>query len=120
MQSASTMFHLLGALRRAIGRVFLWFFLLLIVAILAVEIIGYVVAGHPTNYHPALLTHIAAAVLGLTLGYAAALTVLVGEVVRFLVDSARKAEQDIKNEVATGAKIVDTVVHGIENIEKKM
>lgn len=116
MQSASTVFHLLGALRRAIGQVILWFFLLLIVGALIVEGIGYFAAGQ----HFELLTHIAAGAVGLTLGYAAALTVLVGEVIRFFVASVRTAERDLKGEVTAGAKIMDTVVQGIEHLEKRM
>ena len=76
MQAASTMFHLLGALRRAIGRVFLVFFLLFL----------NVAGKSPRAWRMPLLPHaltpltrITAAVIGLSLGYAAALTVLVGE-----------------------------------------
>ncbi len=120
MHTASTAFHLLGALRRAIGRVVLWFFLPLLLSVIAVEAIGYFVAGHPATYHPTLLTHIAAAVLGLALGYAAALTVLVGEVVRFFVEALKSAESDLKNEVSGGAKLMGSVVQSVENLERKL
>jgi hypothetical protein len=119
MQAAGTVFHLLGALRRAIGRVFLWFFLVLVVAVAAVEIVGYVVAGHPApaQYHPVVLTHVAAAVVGLSLAYAAALTVLVGEVVRFVITETRTAEREVKSELSGGAHVVESVVKTLENRE---
>ncbi|MGH2484854.1 MAG: hypothetical protein ACRDHE_02470, partial [Ktedonobacterales bacterium] len=62
-----------------------------------------------------LLTHIAAAVVGLTLGYAAALTVLVGEVIRALVASVHTAEKEVKTELGVGGKIVSSLVDGIEH-----
>ncbi|HEV2404627.1 MAG TPA: hypothetical protein VGR88_04205 [Ktedonobacterales bacterium] len=111
MVSASTAFHLLGALRRAIGKVFMWFFLLLIVGAGASEIVGYAVGGH----HLHLLTHIAAAAVGLTLGYAAALTVLVGEVIKVLVGTVHSAEKEVKTELGMGGKLVNSLVDGIEH-----
>jgi len=111
MQAASTMFHLLGALRRAIGRVFLVFFLFLIVAGGITEGVAFVASG---EHAPVLLTHITAAVIGLSLGYAAALTVLVGEAIRALVSAIQTVEKDVKGELSGGAKILETVVHTIE------
>jgi hypothetical protein len=121
MATASTLVHLLSALRRAIGRVFLWFFLLLIVSVAVVEVIAYFAVGHPTlsSYHPAALTHVAAVVLGLALGYAGALTVIVGEVVHFLVASVHTAEREIKAEVSAPAKLISAVAQSIENREKQ-
>jgi len=111
MQAASTMFHLLGALRRAIGRVFLIFFLFLIVAGGITEGVGYS-TSNPHALTP--LTHITAAVIGLALGYAAALTVLVGEAIRAMVSAIQTVEKDVKGELSGGAKILETVVHTIE------
>lgn len=115
MQAASTMFHLLGALRRAIGRVLLWFFLTGIIAAAIVEGVGYVAAGQKV----ATLTHVAAIALGVVLAYAAALTVLVGEVVRFAVSSAQKAEHELKGEVGGAAKFLEAAVQTVENRERK-
>lgn len=115
MQAASTMFHLLGALRRAIGRVIIWFFLTGIIAAAIVEGVAYVEAGQKF----VLLGHIAAIVIGVALAYAAALTVLVGEVIRFVVGSAEKAEQQIKGEVSGAAKFLDAAVQTVENRERK-
>jgi len=120
MFAAGTIFHLLGALRRAIGRVFLWFFLLLIVGGGATEIVAYIAAGHPGTFAPSVLTHVTAAIIGLALGYAAALTVLVGEVIHFLVSSVRTAEHEIKAEVAAPGKLMGAIVQGAENLEKKL
>lgn len=115
MVNASAAFHLLGALRRAIGKVFLWFFLMLIVGGGASEVVGYFVGGQ----HVHVLTHIAAAAIGLTLGYAAALTVLVGEVIRFLVGTARTAEKEVKTELSAGGKLVNAIVDGVEHHDKR-
>lgn len=115
MVNASAAFHLLGALRRAIGKVFMWFFLMLIVGGGASEAVGYMVGGH----HLHVLTHIAAAAVGLTLGYAAALTVLVGEVIRFLVGTARTAEKEVKTELSAGGKLVNAIVEGVEHHDKR-
>lgn len=115
MQAASTMFHLLGALRRAIGRVIIWFFLTGIVAAAVVEGVGYFEAGQKF----VTLSHIAAIAIGIVLAYAAALTVLVGEVIRFVVGSAQKAEHELKGEVSGAAKFLDAAVQAVENHERK-
>lgn len=115
MQAASTMFHLLGALRRAIGRVLLWFFVTGIIAAAIVEGVGYVEAGQKF----VILSHVAAIVIGVVLAYAAALTVLVGEVIRFVVGSAQKAERELKGEVSGAAKFLDAAVQTVENRERK-
>jgi hypothetical protein len=122
MATAGTLFHLLGALRRAIGRVFLWFFLVLIVSGVAVEVIAYFASGHPTlsHYSPSMWTNIAAIGLGLAFAYAAALTVIVGEVVRFLVSSIQTAGREIRSDIAAPEKLVGAVVQGIETLEKKI
>jgi hypothetical protein len=121
MATASTLFHLLGALRRAIGRVILWFFLTLIVSGIIVEVIAYFGAGHPAlgSYSPTIWTNIAAVGLGLAFAYAASLTVIVGEVIHFLVASVQTAEREIKTEVAAPAKLLGAVAQSIENLEKK-
>lgn len=116
MQAAGTVFHLLGALRRAIGRVILWFFLTGIVAAAVVEIVGYIASGQKA---PGVLTNVVAAVIGLSLAYSAALTVLVGEVIRFIVGSATKAEQDVKADLSGGAKFLDAALQTVEHREKK-
>jgi hypothetical protein len=50
----------------------------------------------------------------LALGYAAALTVLVGEAIRAMVSAIQTVEKDVKGELSGGAKILETVVHTIE------
>lgn len=118
MQAAGTLFHLLGALRRAIGRVFLWFFLTGIVAVIVVEIVAYVAGPHANGFHPGVLTNITAVVIGLALAYSAALTVLVGEVIRFIIGSAEKAEKQVKSELSGSAKFLDAAVQTLEHREK--
>ncbi len=121
MATASTLVHLLGALRRAVGRVILWFFFVFIIAGVAVEVVAYFAAGHPSlsQYAPTVWTNVAAIGLGLAFAYAAALTVIVGEVIRFLIASVQTAEKEIRAEVAAPAKLMGAVVQGIENLEKK-
>jgi hypothetical protein len=116
MNVASTAFHLLGALRRAIGRVFLYFFLFLILGGVIMEVLLWLASGSPSlgSYHPQALTHVAAALLGVAFGYAAAMTVLVGEAIRFLIATIQTVERDVKGELSGGSKILDTVVQSIE------
>src|SRR5258708_32400136 len=106
MVAAGTVVHLLSALRRAIGRVFLWFFLLLIVGGGATELVAYFAAGRPSPYAPTLLVHITAAIIGLVLGYAAALTVLVGGGIHFLLSSIGAAENEVKSEIAVPGQLI--------------
>jgi len=119
MQAAGTLFHLLGALRRAIGRVILWFFLTGVLSAIVVEVVAYVADPQKSNYSPGALTDVTAAVIGISLAYSAALTVLVGEVIRFIVGSAQKAERDVKADFSGGAKILDAALQAVENREKK-
>jgi uncharacterized membrane protein len=120
MLAAGTVVHLLGALRRAIGRVILWFFLLLIVGGGVTELVAYFAVGRPSPYAPTPLAHITAAIIGLALGYAAALTVLVGEVIHFLVSSIRSAENEIKAEIGAPGKLIGAITQGVGNLEKRL
>lgn len=115
MGVASTAFHVLGALRRAIGRVFLWFFVFTLVGVAAVE--G--AAFELTQDKPALFTHIAAAIVGLLAGYAAALTVIVREAIRFLITTIQTAEKDVKGEVGQGEQILARVAAEVSGRGKK-
>ena len=87
--------HLLGGLRRAIGRVLLWFLIFGVIGAAAVEIVAFVETGHG----PGLFTNITAAVIGVVVGYAAGLTVLVGEVVRFLLEALNEAKQSVEGDL---------------------
>ncbi len=109
MSVTSTLFHLLGALRRAIGRVVLVFFLFLIISAAIVEALAYFTLHH--NNPP---EHIAAAIIGVVVGYAAALTVLVGEAIHLLVEAIQTVEKDVQSEVSGGVKILDQVIKTIE------
>ena len=109
MSVTSTLFHLLGALRRAIGRVLVVFLLFLIISAAIVEALAYF-----TLHHNGLPEHVAAAVIGVVVGYAAALTVLVGEAIRLLIEAIQTVEKDVQSEVSGGVKILDTVIKTIE------
>ena len=112
MNAASSLFHFLGALRRAIGRVILFALLFFIIGVALIEGLAFIIGSRP--YTPALITHITAAIAGIILAYAAALTVLASEAIRALVDAIRDVEGGVKAEVGDGVKIFDRVISLIE------
>jgi hypothetical protein len=102
--------HLLGGLRRAIGRVLLWFLIFGLIGAAVVEVVSLVESkGGPT-----LLTHITAAVIGLTVGYAAGLTVLVSEVIRFMVEAVKEAQKTVEGDLGNLGGVVGEVGKAIE------
>lgn len=103
--------HLLGGLRRAIGRVILWFLIFGLIGAGIVEVISMV---ETKGASPTVLTHITAAVIGVVLGYAAGLTVLVSEVIRFLVEAAREAEKGVQGDLGSLGNIAGEVGKAIE------
>jgi hypothetical protein len=110
MNLESTAFHVFGAFGRAIGRVILWFFILLVVGFGAVEGVTRV-TGHPAT----TFVHIGAVALGLVLGYAAALTVLVREVVSALVGvvrEIRKIGQDGETDISKILSRIEGAIAG--------
>ncbi len=109
MSVTSTLFHLLGALRRAIGRVIVVFLLFVIISAAIVEAI----AHFALNQH-GVPVHVTAAIIGVVVGYAAALTVLVGEAIHLLVEAIQTVEKDVQSEVSGGVKILDQVIKTIE------
>lgn len=115
--TASTIVHLLGALRRAAGRVILTFFVTLIIVGLLCE------GGHyffsPTHSN-GLLTHILSAVLAVGWAIAVSLLVLVGEVIRGLVSGVREGVKDVEKQVGDAGKLVGGVLSSVEgHVEKK-
>lgn len=113
MPVASTAFHVLGVLGRAAGKVFLWFFGLLVAAGGAVE--GIAAANHTTS----VLTHIAAAAVGLLAGYAAAITVVLSEAIRFLVRTIQTVEKELRGVEGEGGKILERVAQEVSGRGKK-
>jgi hypothetical protein len=108
MDLAGAAFHVFGALGRAFGRVLLWFVILLGVAGGGVEVISRVT----TTGSVGIGTHIAAVIAGLVAGYAAALTVIVGEVVRVLIGVVQIVQKGLK-----GAETdAGSVLHDIEGV----
>ena len=89
--------HILGGLRRAVRAVFLTF---LIVA-LVVGAVTEVVSSFLTHALPGGMTHLAAAALAISFGYAAAITVAIEEILRAIIKS------------------VELIVEEAERIEKK-
>jgi hypothetical protein len=99
--------HIFRAVRRAIGKVLLWFVVGLGVGGGAVVGVGLFHNGLTSGVQsPNLLTHIAAGAFGLVLGYAAALTTAVSEAIRALIDAGKDVEQGaakLEHTVATDA-----------------
>ncbi len=118
MSVTSTLFHLLGALRRAAARVILFGLLFLLIGIGVIEGLAYIVGRSSSgSYNPAVITHITAAITGVILAYAAALTVIATEAIRAFIDAIRDVEKGVSSDVGGGVKILDRV---IEYVEKKV
>ncbi len=102
--------HLLGGLRRAIGRILLWFLIFGLIGAAIVEGVSlFEGRGGPTT-----VTHIVAAAIGIVLGYAAGLTVLMVEVIRFLIAAVKEAEKTVEGEMGNLGGIVGEVGKAIE------
>lgn len=113
--TASTAVHLLGALRRAAGRVILTFFLTLIIVGAASEVAGYFLLGKVE-----IITHVLSAALAVGWAIAISLLVLVGEVVRGLITGVRDAAKDVEKEVGEAGKLVGGVIQSVEGrVERK-
>lgn len=112
MLSGNILAHIMTGLRRATGRIIVWFLIGLVAAAAIVEGVAFAATGGQFS----LLTHVAALVMGLAFGYAAGLTVLVVEVVRFLVKGLQDLERDVRGEFTGGERVVEGIV---ENIEKR-
>ena len=108
----STAAHLAGALKRAAGRVFLTFFLTLII------VFALCAGGHllfSSTHTDGILTYIVSAVLAIGWAIALALLVLVGEVVRGLVRGVRDGVSDVEKQVGDAGKLVGGVVSSVEH-----
>jgi hypothetical protein len=112
MTSAVTFVHLLGALRRAAGRVFLSFLITLIVVAAATEGIYFLVTTPHRIDNP--LTHILAALMAVGWAVAVSLLVLVGEIVRGLVSGVRDTVKDVEKEVGEAGSLVGGVIQSVE------
>lgn len=102
--------HLLGGLRRAIGRVVVWFLIFGLIGAGIVELVAFVETHNP----PGLFTNITAAAIGVTVGYAAGLTVLVGEVIRFLIEAVKEAQKTVEGDLGSLGNIAGEVGKAIE------
>lgn len=115
MGVASAGFHLLGALRRAIGRVFLNFLIFLVIGFVIMEGLLWYTAGTPalSGYRPGLFVHIASVLLGLALGYAAALTVIVREALHFMIHAVQDVEKDVQGELSGAGHVLQAVEQAV-------
>ncbi len=112
MTSAVTFFHMLRALRRAAGRVFLSFLITLIVVAAATEAIYFLVTQPHRIDSP--LTHILAALMAVGWAFAVSLLVLVGEIVRGLVSGVRDTVQGVEKQVGEAGSLVEGVIQSVE------
>jgi len=109
--------HIFRAVRRAIGKVLLWFVVGLGVGGGAVEGVSLFHNGFASGAQtPTLLTHIAAGAFGLVLAYAAALTMAVTEAIRALIEAGKDAEQGVMNVEKTVTGEVGKVAAGGEGV----
>jgi hypothetical protein len=111
MASVNTMFHLMGALRRAAGRVFLAFFLTLIIVAALAEGLHYILTNPHYN---GTLTHIVAALLAVGWAIAVSLIVLIGEVIRGLVTGVKDTVKDVEKEVGDAGQLVQGAIRSVE------
>src|SRR5262249_54391503 len=97
------------------GRVFLNFFIWLIIGFLVMEVLLWAVGGRPalSNYQPSLVIHVASVLLGLALGYAAALTVIVGEAIRLLITTVQDVEKGVEGEMAGAGHVLQAVEQAV-------
>lgn len=109
MAAAGTLVHLLGALRRAAGRVFLTFLLTLIIVGAATEGIFYLIAGKID-----MISHVLAALMGVGWAIAVSMLVLVAEVVRGLVTGVRDTVKDVEKDVSEAGSLVGGVMRSVE------
>lgn len=110
MLAGGFIWHLLRTLRRSFGRVSLWFLVTGLIAAVMVELVAIFESGFQP---PSGLTHLTALVLGVGVGYAAAATVFVFEVIRDLFETVEEVEQDVRKELSSGEALVDGLVEGV-------
>jgi HAMP domain-containing protein len=109
--------HIFRAVRKAIGKVLLWFVVGLGVGGGAVEGVGLFHNGFSSGAQtPTILTHVAAVAFGLVLAYAAALTTAVTEAIRALIDAGKEAEQGVVNVEKTVTGEVGKIATGSEGV----
>ncbi len=106
--------HLLRALRRAAGRVIVTFLLTLVVVLGLSEALHYFVAGNN-----GVLTHIVSSLMAVGWAIAVSLLVLVFEVIKGLVESARDVARDVGREVGDAGQLVQGVVQSVEHHGEK-
>ncbi|MBF6590386.1 MAG: hypothetical protein IVW57_07620 [Ktedonobacterales bacterium] len=117
MVAAGIGFHLFNALRRAFWRVLTWFFLTGLIAAVVTELAGIFATG---GRLPTALTHLVALGLFLAVGYAAGMTVLVGEIFRSLLILVRDIGQGLERGVEEGGKLGGVVARGMERLERRV
>lgn len=93
--------HILHGLLSALRAVVLTGLIVLLVVVLATETVGWLLTHTPPTSPTAGPMHLAAAALGIAFGYAAAVTVFVGELLRAFI------------------KAIELIVQEAERIEKK-
>lgn len=110
--------HVLGAARRALSRMLIWFLVVGGIAAIAVELVS-IFANNMQL--PTLLTHLAAIAFGVAVGYAAAMTVLVAELFRDLTRAVGDLERGIEHGIEHGMEAGSAALReGQEGITRVM
>jgi hypothetical protein len=104
--------HLLAAVGRAFLKVVGFFLLFGVIGAGAVE--GAAFGTSSTHAIPGTLTHIAAAVFGVVLGYAAGLTTAVIEAIRGLIEAGKEGVKEAEKVEQTVTGDIGNVIKGVE------
>lgn len=112
MLVGSVLFHLLRALKRSFVHIISWFAITGLIAAVVVEIAA-IVGTHGS--FPTLLTHLTALALGLAIGYAVAISMLVTEVFRDLIEAFETMTHDLTKELGMGSKLIGAAVQSFEH-----
>lgn len=117
MLFAGIAIHFISALKRAFARIVLWFALTGLIAAIIVELAGIIASG---GRLPTGSTHLVAFALAVAVGYAAAMTVLVGEIVSSLFETVRGIGKEVEEGLHDARKIGDFVARSVEYRERHL
>jgi hypothetical protein len=98
--------EILGTILKAFRRVFVTFVLVFLIVAAGVEVAGFYVTG---KLPPDSTTHLAAAALALTFGFAVGITVAVEEILRGIVKSIELLVKEAEKLAGEAVKTVESI-----------
>jgi hypothetical protein len=116
MLAGGIVWHLLRTLRRAVGRLLLWFLVTGLIAAVLVELAAIMLSN---GQLPGLLTNITALAVGLAVGYSVSFTLLIFEIIRDLFTTVEDIGRDIRNEFVAGGKLAGTIAQTFEPTQRR-